>query len=72
MGFFLPKGTPKAINDKVRAAVVKAMAAPQVQKAMAVQATEIVILGPAEFRKVVQNDMVTNEKLVKSLGLTAN
>ena len=72
MGFFLPKGTPKAINDKVRAAVVKAMAAPQVKKGMAVQATEIVILGPAEFRKVVQDDMVTNEKLVKSLGLTAN
>jgi tripartite-type tricarboxylate transporter receptor subunit TctC len=72
MGFFLPKGTPKAINDKVRAAVVKAMAAPQVQKGMAIQATEIVILGPAEFRKVVQDDMVTNEKLVKSLGLTAN
>jgi tripartite-type tricarboxylate transporter receptor subunit TctC len=72
MGFFLPKGTPKAINDKVRAALVTAMAAPQVKKGMAVQATEIVILGPAEFRKVVLNDMVTNEKLVKSLGLTAN
>jgi len=72
MGIFLPKGTPKAINDKVRAALVKAMASPQVKKAMAIQATEIVILGPAEFRKVVLNDMVTNEKLVKSLGLTAN
>jgi len=72
MGIFLPKGTPKAINDKVRAALVKAMASSQVKKAMAIQATEIVILGPAEFRKVVLNDMVTNEKLVKSLGLTAN
>ena len=72
MGFFLPKGTPKAINDKVRAAVVKAMEAPLVKKGMAIQATEIVILGPAEFRKVVRESMVTNEKLVKSLGLTAN
>jgi tripartite-type tricarboxylate transporter receptor subunit TctC len=72
MGFFVPKGTPKAINDKLRAAVVKAMDAPQVKKAMAIQATEIVILGPAEFRKVVQESMVTNERLVKSLGLTAN
>jgi tripartite-type tricarboxylate transporter receptor subunit TctC len=72
MGFFLPKGTPKAINDKVRAAVVKAMEAPLVKKGMAIQATEIVILGPAEFRKVVQESMVQNEKLVKSLGLTAN
>lgn len=72
MGFFLPKGTPKAINDKIRAAVVKAMDAPQVKKGMAIQATEINILGPAEFRKVVQESMVQNEKLVKSLGLTAN
>jgi tripartite-type tricarboxylate transporter receptor subunit TctC len=72
MGFFLPKGTPKAINDKVRAAVVKAMEAPLVKKGMAFQATEIAILGPAEFRKVVQDSMVTNERLVKSLGLTAN
>jgi tripartite-type tricarboxylate transporter receptor subunit TctC len=72
MGFFLPKGTPKAINDKVRAAVVKAMDTPLVKKGMAIQATEIVILGPAEFRKVVQESMVQNEKLVKSLGLTAN
>jgi len=72
MGFFMPKGTPKAINDKVRAAVVKAMDAPLVKKAMAIQATEIAILGPEAFRKVVRESMVTNEKLVKSLGLTAN
>jgi tripartite-type tricarboxylate transporter receptor subunit TctC len=72
MGFFLPKGTPKAVNDRLRAAVVKAMATPAVRKGMAIQATEIVVLGPAEFRKVVQESMVTNEKLVKSLGLTAN
>ncbi|HSF21055.1 MAG TPA: tripartite tricarboxylate transporter substrate binding protein [Burkholderiales bacterium] len=72
MGFFLPKGTPKGINDKLRAAVVKAMQSPQVKKGMAIQATEIVVLGPAEFRKVVQESMVTNEKLVRSLGLTVN
>ena len=72
MGFFMPKGTPKAINDKVRAALVKAMGTPLVKKGMAIQATEIAILGPAEFRKVVQESMVQNEKLVKSLGLTTN
>jgi tripartite-type tricarboxylate transporter receptor subunit TctC len=72
MGFFVPKGTPKPVIDKLRAAVVKTMEAPEVKKGMAFQATEIVIQGPAEFRKVVQESMVTNEKLVKSLGLTAN
>lgn len=72
MGFFVPKGTPQPIIDKVRAAVVKTMDAPDVKKGMAFQATEIVIRGPQEFRKVVQQSMVDNEKLVKSLGLTAN
>jgi len=71
-GFFVPKGTPKPIIDKLRAAVVKAMDQPEVKKGMAFQATEIVIRDPAAFRKVVQISMVENEKLVKALGLSAN
>lgn len=72
MGFFVPKGTSKPVIDKLRAALDKTMEAPEVKKGMAFQATEISILGPAEFRKVVQSSMVENEKLVRSLGLTAN
>jgi tripartite-type tricarboxylate transporter receptor subunit TctC len=72
MGFFVPKGTPKPIVDKLRAAVVKTMETPEVKKGMAVQATEIVIRSPEEFRKVVRVSMGENEKLVRSLGLTAN
>ena len=72
MGFFVPRGTPKAVNDRIRAAVEKAMRAQEVKKAMAFQATEIVIRSPQEFRKVVQDSMTKNEKLVKSLGLAAN
>ena len=72
MGFIAPKGTPKAIAAKLQAAVAKTMATPEVKKAMIRQATEIVVLGPVEFRKVVADSMVQNEKLVRSLGLTAN
>jgi len=71
-GFFVPKGTPKAITDKLRAAVIKTTELPEIKKALAVQGTEIVIRGPAEFRKVVQDSMVQNEKVVKAVGLTAN
>ena len=71
-GFFVPKGTPKAITDKLRAAVIKATELPEVRKALIVQGTEIVIRGPAEFRKVVQDSMIQNEKVVKAIGLTAN
>jgi len=52
--------------------VVKTMDTPEGKKGMAFQATEIVIRGPGEFRKVVQDSMVQNAKLVKSLGLSAN
>jgi len=71
-GFFVPKGTPKAITDKLRAAVIKTTELPEIRKALAVQGTEIVIRGPAEFRKVVQDSMIQNEKVVKAVGLTAN
>jgi len=71
-GFFVPKGTPKAITDTLRDAVVKTTKLPEVSKALAIQGTEIVIRGPAEFRKVVQESMVQNAKVVKAVGLTAN
>ena len=71
-GFFFPKGTPRAISEKMRAAVIKTMETPEVKKGMAFQATDIVIRGPAEFRKTVEDSMVKNERLVKALGLTAN
>jgi tripartite-type tricarboxylate transporter receptor subunit TctC len=71
-GFFVPRGTPKAITDKLRAAVIKTTELPDVRKALAAQGTEIVIRGPAEFRKVVQDSMVKNAAVVKAIGLTAN
>jgi tripartite-type tricarboxylate transporter receptor subunit TctC len=71
MGFFAPKGTPKPVIDKVRSAVAKTMELPDVKKAMAFQATEIIIRGPAEFRKEVEQSMVENAALIKTVGLKA-
>ena len=71
-GFFVPKGTPRAINEKLRDAVIQATKLPETAKQLAAQGTEVVIRGPAEFRKVVQESMVQNEKVVKAIGLTAN
>jgi tripartite-type tricarboxylate transporter receptor subunit TctC len=71
-GFFVPKGTPAAITAKLREAVIQTTKRPEVAKALAVQGTEIVIRGPAEFRKVVQESVAQNAKVVKAVGLTAN
>jgi tripartite-type tricarboxylate transporter receptor subunit TctC len=71
-GFFMPKGTNRAIVEKVRAMTIKAAASPDVRKAFGFQATEVVIRQPDEFRKVVQESMVKNAQVVKAVGLTAN
>jgi tripartite-type tricarboxylate transporter receptor subunit TctC len=70
-GFFIPKGTPKAITEKLRAAVIKTVALPDVKKALDIQATEVVLRGPEEFRKVVRDSMVQNAVVVKLVGLKA-
>jgi tripartite-type tricarboxylate transporter receptor subunit TctC len=71
-GFFMPKDTPKAIVDKMRAETIKAAESADVRKAFAFQATEIVIRAPEEFRKVVQESMIKNAKVVQAVGLKAN
>lgn len=71
MGFFAPKGTPKAVIEKVRAAVAKTMELPDVKKAMAFQGTEILIRDSAGFRKEVLESMQENADLIKIVGLKA-
>ena len=68
-GFFLPKGTPKAINDKLRAAVIKTVNLPDVQAALHAQATEIVTGTPEQFKKLVQESYVKNTAVLKAVGL---
>src|SRR5690606_2177493 len=68
-GFFMPKGTNKAVVDKVRKAAIQSVESPEVRKQFATQATEIVIRGPEEFRKVVQQSLVQNAKVVEAIGL---
>lgn len=71
-GFFIPKGTPRPIVDTLRSAVIKTAHSPEVVKALAAQATEVVTGTPQEFRKLVQDSLVKNAKVIKAVGLTAN
>ena len=71
-GFLLPKNTPKAISAKLRGAVKQMAESADFKKHMVAQATEIVLRGPEEFRKVVADSMVQNAQVVKAVGLTAN
>ena len=68
-GFFVPKGTPRPIMEKLRAAVIKTANLPEVKNLLAVQATEVVTGTSDEFRKVVQDSMVKNARVIKAIGL---
>ncbi len=70
-GFFIPKGTPRVIAEKLRAAVIKTANLPDVKSALTVQATEVVTGTPEEFRKVVADSLVKNAKVIKAIGLKA-
>ena len=68
-GFFIPKGTPRPIIEKLRAALIKTANLPEVKNLLAAQATEVVTGTPEEFRRVVQNSLVSNAKVIKAIGL---
>lgn len=64
-----PRGTPKPILDKLRAALLKTMSLPEVKTAIAEQATEVVTSTPEELRKLVQDELRKYGAVVKSVGL---
>jgi tripartite-type tricarboxylate transporter receptor subunit TctC len=70
-GLMAPKGTPKAIVEKIRLAVIKTTRQPEVKDLFAAQGTEIVTGTSADFRKLVVDSMAQNALVVKAVGLKA-
>jgi tripartite-type tricarboxylate transporter receptor subunit TctC len=68
-GLMAPKGTPAPIRNKVRAALAKALARPEVKDGFARQGAETLTSTPEEFRRVVQSEMETTAALVKAIDL---
>lgn len=68
-GLVAPRGTPKPILDKVRAALLKVVATADVREAMAEQASEILTNTPEEFRTLVKNELDKYGAVVKAVGL---
>ncbi len=70
-GFMVPKGTPRPIIEKLRAAVIKTVNLPEIKELLASQATEVVTGTSQEFREVVRASMAKNALVVKAVGLKA-
>jgi tripartite-type tricarboxylate transporter receptor subunit TctC len=69
-GFFAPRGTPRAIIERVHSAILKTLAAPQVKKLFANQG--LVPEGsatPGEFRQFFLTEFKRIEQLVRIAGL---
>jgi tripartite-type tricarboxylate transporter receptor subunit TctC len=69
-GMVAPAGTPKPILDKVHAALVKALASPDIKDKLAAQGIEVVGSSQAEFADWLQKETVRWSKVIKDRGIT--
>ncbi len=72
MGVFAPAGTPKAIVDKLNAAIRQVQQSPEVPDWLARQGLEAFHLSPESFSALVKSDMEKWGKVVRETGIKAN
>lgn len=70
-GAFAPAGVPPAIVARINAALVKAIAAPDLRERFAAQGVELVSSSPAELDAYVKSELVRWGRMLKELGITA-
>lgn len=70
-GLLAPKGTPKAILEKLRNVLVKTVGSQDLKEQFAAQGAEIVTNTPEEFRSFLQREIASTGKVVKVAGLKA-
>lgn len=68
-GIILPRGAPAAVGEKLRAALLKTVAMPEVKESFAKQGAEVLTNTPEEFRGAVQREIENTARVVKATGL---
>ena len=71
-GIVAPAGTPKAVIDKLYAAMARVMGGAKVREALAVLGAEVTLAGPDEFAAYVKNDEKQLVPIIRAIGLTNN
>jgi tripartite-type tricarboxylate transporter receptor subunit TctC len=70
VGFFVPKGTPKAIINRLYSVSADALKFPDVKERFAtVGGAEAIGMAPAEFHKRVKQDAERYRKVVQDVGI---
>ena len=68
-GYLAPRGTPRAIIDKVHAGVARAMASADVRERYLSEGGDATVRGPAEFAALIRSDLPKWAKVVKEAGV---
>jgi tripartite-type tricarboxylate transporter receptor subunit TctC len=68
VGCFAPKGTPKAVIDKLNADLRKALADPGVASKLTAQTLDPMPMTPEEFDARLKSDFAKYEKVVRISG----
>lgn len=71
-GFLAPKGTPKAVMQKINATMARVVSTPEMREQLALQGAEPATGTSEEFRRAVQGELAEMGKLVKVIGLKAD
>ena len=71
-GMLVPAGTPRPVVDRLHAALLKALAAPDVKARFAEQSVEISGSTPEEFDKLIRDEIAKWSKVVKASGAKAD
>ena len=71
-GYFAPAGTPKRIVDFLNAELLKAVATPEVRKALIAAGNDVATTTPAAFAKIVSDDVERWGRVIREAGIQAN
>jgi len=68
-GLQAPKGTPKAIIDRLHAEMVKVMHEPAIKQRYESESAEVIASTPEQFRKFIAGEIAKWTKVVKDAGI---
>jgi len=71
-GFLAPKGTPRAIMQKIHGTMAKVVSTREMREQLTLQGAEPATGTPEEFRRAVQEELAEMGKLVRVIGLKAD
>jgi tripartite-type tricarboxylate transporter receptor subunit TctC len=68
-GIYVPNGTPQPIIERLNAAIVKAIAMPEIKKEFEAQGVEGAASTPAEQAKMLRDDYANIDETAKRIGI---